>query len=225
MSTARASRLATRLTGVHYDEYLRFRAHPGNRGLRMAYHDGVLEIMSPEFRHERAGRRLGFLIVAYAEQFDLACETAGSTTFYRGEPGRKKGKGKEPDESFYLGDVVALVNDRDTIDLASDPPPSLWIEVDNRASSTAKLPLYAALGVPEVWRYRPRSRRLWFGRLAGDHYDEVSASSALPGFTPSLVLGALAEGETRDVARWNRWLREVWFPSHRQELIDRGAGR
>ena len=146
MSTARASRLATRLTGVRYDEYLRFRAHPGNRGLRMAYHDGVLEIMSPEFRHEKAGRRLGLLIVAYAEQFDVACETAGATTFYKGEPDRKKGKGKEPDESFYLGDVVALVNDRDTIDLASDPPPSLWIEVDNRASSKAKLPLYAALG-------------------------------------------------------------------------------
>jgi Uma2 family endonuclease len=213
-----------RLTGIPYDYYVRIRDAPGNRGLRMAYHDGVLEIMSPEYRHEKGGWRMGFLIAAYAEVFDVACEPTGSTTFRKGLPGQLKGKGKEPDESFYIGDDVALIRGRETLDLTVDPPPSLWVEVDNRASSKAKLPLYAALGIPEVWRYRPRSRRLWFGRLAGDHYEEIAESVALPGLTPTSVLELLAEGEARGTIPWNRWLRQVWFPGHRDEILARRAG-
>jgi Uma2 family endonuclease len=205
--------------------YVQIRDAPGNRGYRMAYHDGVLEIMSPEFRHEKGGRRLGVLVFAYCAALEVACEPAGATTFRKGAPGLPEGKGKEPDESFYLGHAATLVHGRDTLDLTVDPPPSLWIEVDNRASTKAKLPLYAALGVPEVWRYRPRSRRLWFGRLAGRGYEALDGSVTLPGLTPALVLALLAEAESRDVSAWDRWLREVWFPAHRQELLDQGAGR
>jgi Uma2 family endonuclease len=159
-----------RLTGIRYGDYVRIRDARGNRGLRMAYHDGVLEITSPEYLYEKWGYPVAFVVFAYAEAFDVACEPAGSTTFRKGLPGQLKGKGKEPDEGFYIGDAVALIRGRDTLDLTVDPPPSLWVEVDNRASSKAKLPLYAALGIPEVWRCRPWSRRIWFGRLAGDFH-------------------------------------------------------
>jgi Uma2 family endonuclease len=226
MSTTRSSPAVTRLTAIPYDVYVQIRDAPGNRGYRMAYHDGVLEIMSPEFRHEKGGHRLGVLVFAYCAAFEVACEPAGATTFRKGLPGQRKGKGKEPDESYYIGpEAVAAVRHKETLDLTVDPPPSLWIEVDNRASSQAKLPLYAALGVPEVWRYRPRARRLWFGQLAGRSYEALEGSVTLPGLTPPLVLDLLAEAESRDGSAWDRWLREVWFPSHRQELIDQGAGR
>jgi Uma2 family endonuclease len=225
MSTAKTDLAVTRLTGVPYDTYVQLRDARGNRHLRMAYHDGVLEIMSPEFRHEKGGWRLGLLVFAYAAAFEVACEAAGATTFRKGLPGQLKGKGKEPDASFYLGDAAVLVKDRDVLDLAVDPPPSLWVEVDNRARSAANLPLYAALGVPEVWRFRPRARRLWFGRLDGASYAALDVSIVLPGLTPRLVLGLLAEAESRGMSAWDRWLRDAWFPEHRQELFDRGAGR
>jgi Uma2 family endonuclease len=224
MSTANASRAVTRLTGISYDVYVKIRDARGNNGLRMAYNDGVLEIMSPEFRHEKGGRRLFVLVFAYCAEFELACAMAGATTFRKGLPGELKGKGKEPDESFYLGAAAPGVLRKETLDLTVDPPPSLWVEVDNRASSKAKLPLYAALGVPEVWRYRPRSGRLWFGRLDRDHYEEITASLALPGLTRELVKDALTGIASRDDSAWDRWLRGVWFPAHRQELIARGAG-
>jgi Uma2 family endonuclease len=224
MSTAQASRYVTRLTGVTYDMYVALRNARGNGGLRMTYHDGVLEIMSPEFRHEKHGRLLGFLVCEYAVALDLPCQTAGSTTFRKGLPRERKGQGKEPDESFYLGDAEALVRDKDTLDLEVDPPPSLWIEVDNRVSSQGRLPLYAKLGIPEVWQYRPRSRRLRFGRLVGDGYEELHESLALPGFTPGRVLDLLAEVATRGQTAGLRWLRDVWFPEHLQELRDRRAG-
>jgi Uma2 family endonuclease len=225
MSMARAGRTFTRLTSVTYDTYVRLRKARGNQGLRMAYHDGVLEIMSPGYRHDRGGRRLMVLVFAYCRAFGVACEAAGFTTFHKGLPGQLEGKGKEPDESFYLRDAAVAIVGKQSLDLTVDPPPSLWIEVDNRGSSKAKLPLYAGLGVPEVWRYRPRKRTLWFGRLAGEGYDEIAASEALPGLTPATVLELLAEAESQVMSVWDDWLREVWFPAHRQELIDRGAGR
>ena len=54
MSTSRTRPSITRLTGITYDTYELIRTSPGNRGYRMAYHDGVLEILSPEFRHDGA---------------------------------------------------------------------------------------------------------------------------------------------------------------------------
>jgi Uma2 family endonuclease len=225
MSTARAKRRFESITGVTYDSYVRIRDDPGNRGLRMAYHDGVLEIMSPEFRHDRAGRRLLLLIYAYCKAFEVACEPAGSTTFRKGLPGQLKGKGKEPDESFYIGPDADAVLARESLDLAVDPPPSLWVEIDHWGSSASRLPLYAGLGIPEVWRYRARARTLWFGCLTGKKYQEIAASLALPGITPALVLDLLAHAQSQNAAAWSTWLEGVWFPEHRQELIDRGAGR
>jgi Uma2 family endonuclease len=225
MSTTRTSPVITRLRGVTYDMYVRVRDDPGNDGLRMAYHNGVLEIMSPQFRHDRSEWHLGFLVQEYAVALRIECEASGSTTFRKGVAGERKGHGKEPDVSFYLRDSAEYVCDLDDLDLTTDPPPSLWIEVDNRASSAAKLPLYAALGIPEVWRYRPRSRRLWFGRLRGTAYESLDESAALPGLTPPLVLELLDEARARGATAWLIWLREVWFPEHRQELLDRGAGR
>jgi Uma2 family endonuclease len=225
MSTVKATRAVTRLKGITYDVYVKIRDARGNDGLRMAYHDGVLEIMSPEFRHDRAGRRLLLLVYAYCKVFEVPCEPAGSTTFHKGLPGQLKGKGKEADESFYIGAAaVDAIGDKESLDLTVDPPPSLWVEIDNRGSSLASLPLYAGLGVPEVWRYRPRKRTLWFGRLTGEEYREVAESAALPGLTITTVLDLLDEVRTRKSTAWSTWLETVWFPAHRQELIARGAG-
>jgi Uma2 family endonuclease len=218
MSTARARPGYSRLTGVTYDAYVRIRNARGNGHLRMAYHDGVLETLSPEFRHDRASRRLFLLIAAYCAAYDVPCEAAGSTTFRKGLAGELKGKGREADESFYIGDDVEKVLDKDALDLSCDPPPALWVEVDNWGSSASKLPLYAGLGVPEVWRYRPRHGKLWFGALAGDRYEPIQVSRVLPGLTPNLVVQLLTEGRRIPVTRWADGLRREWFPAHRQEM-------
>ena len=226
MITTRSRPRHSRLTGVTYDMYLRLRSAPGNRGLRMAYNDGVLETMSPEFRHDKGARRIFTIVLAYCKAFDVPLIPAGATTFSRGAPGLRKGRGKEADESFYLREAVDHVADKETLDLNVDPPPSLWVEIDNWGSSRSRLPLYAGLKVPEVWRYRDRRRTLWFGRLSGEVYEEIPTSVALPGLSPAAVLGLLDEGRAqRNDTVWTRWLEAEWFPQHRQELIDGGAGR
>jgi Uma2 family endonuclease len=190
----------------------------------MAYHDGVLEIMSPEYIHDYGARNLFLIVLAYCKAFQVPCAAAGSTTFHKGLSGQLKGKGKEPDESFYLRDAAEAIQGKTSLDLTVDPPPSLWVEVDNWGSSMSRLPLYAGLSVPEVWRYRARRRTLWFGRLAGEGYEEVAASVVLPGLTAATVLDLLGEAGSRNMAAWSTWLEDVWFQEHRQELIALGAG-
>lgn len=206
----RRSSAVTMLRGISYEDYVRIRDVPANGHLRMAYHDGTLEIMSPENLHEVPSRRIGLVIYEVAMGLGISCSGTGSTTFrLRGEE-VKKGKGKEPDESFYFTNEARILDRTESpIDLdAGDPPPDLWIEIDNRASSAGKLPIYAALGVPEVWRYRSRRRVLWFGRRVEDRYEPIERSLSLPMLTPALVLKALALGEGKSEIAWGIELRE-----------------
>lgn len=206
---ARSRPAVTVLRGISYDDYVRIRDVPANDHLKMAYHDGTLEIMSPESLHEVPSRRVGLVIYEVAMGLGISCTGAGSTTFrLRGED-LKKGKGKEPDESFYFANEARILGKTTKIDLdEGDPPPDLWIEIDNRASSRGKLPIYAALGVPEVWHYRSRRRLLWFGRRVGDGYEPIERSLSLPMLTPALVLEAIALGDGKSEIAWGSILRE-----------------
>lgn len=201
----------TVLRNVPYDVYAQLVEEPANYHLRMTYHDGTLEIVSPiKLEHERPSRRLSLIVCAVAEALGLSYEGTENTTFRRAGAGRLLGAGKEPDKAFYIANVARLPRDRE-VDLdAGDPPPDLWIEVDHRVSSAGRLPVYAALGVPEVWRYRATSRRLRFLRLVDGRYEAIERSPSLPVLTPALVLEALSlGGGLRDVeSDWVRLLRE-----------------
>jgi Uma2 family endonuclease len=205
----------TILHGVPYSVYATLSDEEANDKLRMTYFDGTLEIMSPEYRHEVGARRLGLIVLAVTTELDIPCQGAGSTTFRRGGHDIRKGHGKEPDESFYLANAPRILGNT-TINLEVDPPPDLWIEVDNRGSSRGRLPVYAALGVLEVWRYRVRRGELRFIHLVEGAYEPLDRSLALPMLTPALVLEALALGADLSESRWNRrlreWVRERFAP-------------
>jgi Uma2 family endonuclease len=212
----------TVLQGVTYGMYVRLRKDPGNDHYRMTYYDGTLELISPELRHERPSQKLGVLVRAVAATLHIPYLSSGSTTICRGEWNLRKGKGKEPDQSFYFGYLDAVA-DKETIDLEVDPPPDLWIEVDNRGSSKGRLPVYAELGVPEVWRYKARSGKIWFGRLDGKTYVPIDRSLSLPMLSPELVVYALSRCG-RDEGAWFNWLRawvEAGMPT---DPLPGGAG-
>jgi Uma2 family endonuclease len=206
------ARMVLPLHGVSYDFYAEVRRAPGNRRLRMTYHDGTLEIMSPQYRHEKYSRRIGLIVLAVTAVLEIPCQGTGSTTFSRRGRRTFQGWGKEPDQSFYLANE-ARIRGKEEINLEIDPPPDLWIEVDHRGSSRGRLPLYASLGVPEIWRFRTRRRRLWFGRLEGCAYVEIERSVALPMLTRQRVLEALSLGEGLSESEWDIVLR-AWVCAH-----------
>ncbi len=206
-TVARRHRDVQVLQGITYKTYLGMVRHRGNRHLRMAYHDGTLEIMSPEInQHEIPSGRIRLIVAVVAVALGINYERTGAGTFRRSGAGRHKGTGREADESFYFQSLDRLPTDREPDLDAGDPPPDLWVEVDNRASSQARLPTYARLGVPEVWQYRSRTRRLRFLRLVGSSYEPIDRSLALPMLTPDLVLEALNAGATMREGVWLPWL-------------------
>jgi Uma2 family endonuclease len=192
------------LREIPWDLYVRLRDAEANRHVRMAYFRGVLELMSPRYRHEKYAARLGQLVMTVAAVLDIPCSASRSTTFRRED----EAAGKEPDTSFYLAHEPQI-RDKDEIDLSVDPPPDLAIEADNLRDSQGKLPIYAALGVPEVWRYDVDPGVLWFGRLQADGtYAPLARSECLPLLTPERVLEALALCRGVPESRWDRLLRE-----------------
>src|SRR5438093_1353190 len=102
MATTPSSVTATRpmrivLRDVPWMAYKALRDAPANDSLRMTYLDGTLELMSPEFVHEKGAGRLGMLVRAVARAFGVTYQGAGSTTFRRRRRGPLKGHGREAD--------------------------------------------------------------------------------------------------------------------------------
>jgi Uma2 family endonuclease len=195
------------LRNVSWETYERLVAEREERRVpRFFYDRGVLEIVSPSKKHETISRTGALLVELLAAEVGLDVESSGSTTFKREDLER----GFEPDECFYFGDAVERVRGKDDVDLdAGDPPPDLVFEADLTSSSLRKLPIYARLGVPEVWRYAGGQAEIL--GLIGEDYQRMSQSGTLPSLTSEefarFVLEGLTKGRpewVREVRRWAR---------------------
>jgi Uma2 family endonuclease len=167
--------------------------------VRVAFDRGTLEIMAPSFAHERPAHLLVQIVDILAEVREIDLIGAGSTTFKREDVAR----GFEPDASFYI-QHSADVRGNMEIDLRSDPPPDLVIEIDITHPSLDKLPIYAALGVPEVWRYTRQQVHIY--QCDAEGYVAVDISMVLSGVTSHHFTQLVESGY--DLPR-PAWLRSV----------------
>jgi Uma2 family endonuclease len=184
----------------------------GDRPIRLTYDRGDLELMSPSRKHEKSKRLHGILIQAIAEELEIPCTGEGSTTWRRQDLDR----GLEPDECFYFYDHAEQLADKAEIDLGTDPPPDLAIEIDITRSSLNRQGIYAALGVPELWWFDGESFRVF--RLRDDRtYEPCTTSPTFPFLPLDEVVRLLEQGATMDQSRWGRMVR-AWV---RNELAPR----
>jgi Uma2 family endonuclease len=178
-----------------YELLLDFRDAHLARAWRLTYDDGRLTLMAIGGRHESWKNRIARLIETMATGFNAPLLGLGSVTIRR----RSLRKGFEPDQCYYTrraDDVRAVVHRRD-LDFETDPPPDLAIEVEITRDVGGKLPLYAAMGIAEVWRWD--GERLTFLRLtATGGYTEQATSPTFPGLTAEVVMGYLARFGTVD---------------------------
>jgi Uma2 family endonuclease len=181
--------------------------------VRMAYDQGTLELMSPLPRHERLKRWFGLFFTVLSVELDVPVQGMGSTTFRR----RSVGRGVEPDECFYLGSI-SRVRDWDTLDLNVDPPPDLVVEVDITRSVVDRFPIYAALGVGEIWRIQDETLQAY--QLAHGAYQAVTPSPNLP-FLPLAEIFPLLQ-RTEGLANEGVLWRAVsdWFRNRVRPLFD-----
>ena len=97
----------------------------GNRNSRLAYDNGIVEIMTPLMPHENSNRLIEVFVGVLCEELGLEIKRAGSLTMTRDDLER----GAEPDSSYYIQNE-SLVRDKEHIDLTTDPPPDLVLEVE-----------------------------------------------------------------------------------------------
>src|SRR5678815_3125963 len=113
---------------------------------RINYDRGTLEIMTLSIEHESYKTVLGMMIGLLALTFRLKVKHGGSSTLKR----LTKRKGLEADQCYWIANELAM-RTKKRINLKTDPPPDLVIEIDVMHSVVNREKIYAALGVPEMW--------------------------------------------------------------------------
>ncbi|MBD2577482.1 Uma2 family endonuclease [Oscillatoria sp. FACHB-1406] len=175
-----------------------------NRGTKVAYSNGILEIMAPLPEHEQDKELIGDLIKALLEEVDVEFWPLGSTTFKN----EQMLQGLEPDNCFYIKNE-AQVRGKKRLDLTIDPPPDLAIEVD--VTSRTHTEIYKALKVPELWRFK--RGKLQINIFQKDEYLEVETSPSFPGLPlkeaiPEFLERCKQEGRNKTMKAFREWVRE-----------------
>jgi Uma2 family endonuclease len=158
------------LHDVRWVDFERFITMRGERGPRIAYLDGELELMSPSSYHAWFQEALSSLLRYYAIDEDLPV--------FEGLPQwlvkRKREKvGVEPDLAYMLTDP----DRRDR--------PDIVIEVVWTSGGIDKLEIYHRLTVPEVWFWEDGKIDIY--RRTARRYVKIRRSDFLPELDIALI--------------------------------------
>jgi Uma2 family endonuclease len=175
-----------------------------HRAARIAYDQGMLEIMTPLPEHEFDKEIISDLIKALLEELDIEFLSLGSTTFKN----QFMEKGIEPDQCFYIKNE-GLVRGKKRLDLTIDPPPDLALEID--VTSRTHPNIYQALQVPELWRFE--NGKLQINVLVDGSYVVSQSSLNFPGLPlidviPRYLESSVINGRNATIKRFRSWVRE-----------------
>lgn len=162
------------LSGITWETYEKILDEMGESHQRVTYDNGDLEFMTLSLEHEGYGRWIGRLIFFVAMEMQIRLRTGGSTTLKQS----LRKKGLEPDESFWIMHEPEMRGKKRWNALA-DPPPDLAVEIDITSSWLDRLGIYAALKVPEVWRFDGKALKVLILGANGK-YREKAKSLAFP---------------------------------------------
>jgi Uma2 family endonuclease len=141
---------------------------------------------------------------------NLEVEGLGASTFTREDLER----GFEASSCFYVQNVEKVRN-KERVDLRTDPPPDLLIEIEITNPSINKLPLFGEFGVPEVWRYN--RLRLEMLRLRRSRYEATEESTAFPGVPATVLTHLLEQGKAPGRTGWLRMTRAWAHEQYRSQ--------
>lgn len=199
------------LSGISWELYEQLREKEENWHVRMAYDNGRLELMSPSPDHESIKELICDMIKAFTEELGIPRRSLASTTWKRPE----LAKGLEADGCFYIRNHDR-VRRRRHVDLAVDPPPDLAVETEISRSVVGRLRVYAALGVPEIWRWRKNGLAAYSldsnGKYLRREYSLNLPVLRVKDLEPFLDF-ELAADETAWIRAFRAWVRER-FPTN-----------
>ena len=165
------------------------------------------------------GSILGQFVVVLADELDLPLMPGGSTTMRR----RKRQKGIESDECYWIANAHRMAGVR-RLNLRTNPPPDLAIEVDVSHSSMNRMGIYAALQVPEVWRL---DGDILTFHVLDEHgaYQSAAFSRSFPQLAPADLMRFLQEARQGGdqiplMRRFRAWVRERLLKRRHRRALD-----
>jgi Uma2 family endonuclease len=193
------------LHNISWDTFERLLADIGDRrNTLFHYINGILEIMSPLSLHEGSNRFIDDLIRAFSDELEIDLRKLGSLLMKIPE----LKLGAEPDSCYYIQNEP-IIRGKEIISVGQDPPPDLVLEVDITNPSDRRLPIYALLGVPEVWRYDGYS--LEFLALENGEYKLIEKSLAFPDLPAAIIVEyvqkRLTLGESEALREFRAWVK------------------
>jgi len=204
--TQTAAPMAVVLHGVSWEFYERFLEEIGDQRIPHSFVDGELTLIAPGIRHESPKEWITRLVGALTEELGLPLRSIGSTRL----KAQFAKKGAEPDSGFLIANEPAVRGRREW-DIEEDPPPDLLVEIDITSPSLNRLPVYAALGVPEVWLYD--GEQLHVRLLQENGYVDSETSRSFPQL-PILEFAEWIErawvtDETTWLKNFRQWVRRL----------------
>lgn len=173
-----------------------------HRAVRFHYDQGVLELMVPLEAHENPSDLTGIFITTLVVESGMNLKCLASTTLRR----QTLDRGAEPDKCYYIQNEP-LVRGR-TVNLETDPPPDLVVEIDITHTDIDKNALYAAMGVPEFWRFDGSVLHIY--QLEQDQYSEVEMSPTFPWVSKAVYYDFLRQckqmGEAQAIRALKQWV-------------------
>ncbi|WP_068818936.1 Uma2 family endonuclease [Phormidesmis priestleyi] len=193
------------LQDITWQEFERVLEELGeHRAARIAYENGLLEIIAPLPEHEDNKEIIGDLIKDLLEELDVEFRSLGSTTY----TSEGMMKGIEPDQCFYIQNEPAI-RGKKRLDLSIDPPPDLALEID--VTSRTHRSIYAALKMPELWRFE--NGNLQINILRQDRYEESPESAIFPNLPlseaiPRYLRESKIVGRNKALKAFRQWVKE-----------------
>ena len=194
------------LRGVSWSTFKALMADIGeDRAYRIAYDQGMLEIMVPYEQHEEPKILIAEFVTATADELEIEIRQLGSLTLEREDLTRAV----EPDTCFYIQNESQVRGKE--IKLPNVPPPDLAVESDYTRSSLNKFNIYSSLGVPELWRYRKQTLQVY--QLVEGKYEQSDKSIAFPFLPiaeiPSFIEQSKTIGQRASVRLFRARIREI----------------
>lgn len=137
------------------------RGFADSRSIRLAYYDGVLEIVSTSVEHELIKTIIGALLELYFLEMEIEFFPMGQATQEKAER-----VSLQADESYSFGSPKKI--------------PDLAIEVILTSGNIEKLKKYYLLGVPEVWLWEDGVLDVYQLDTQDRQYQKLSTSKFLP---------------------------------------------
>ncbi|MER3434196.1 MAG: hypothetical protein C4288_12405 [Leptolyngbya sp. ERB_1_1] len=197
------------LSGVSWQSFEELLRELGQaRTARLTYERGKLEMMTPLEEHNRCLRLIDSLILVVADELYLKIHSIGSVLLTLPDVGRAI----QPDAAYALEE--ARLQKRSVLNMSQSAPPDLAVEVAIGKGSIDRDSIYAAMGVPEIWRYMTTvgdnvlKGNLQIYQLQGDRYVVIANSKLFPALPGKRVQEFLEQSDTIGLAQALTVLRE-----------------